>query len=233
MQTKHFKDEVIVLKRFPINENDLLITVFSKFNGKTTLKAKGSKKILSKFVGKLEPLTVLSAEIYNSGHSLTLVNGQIIIPAPLAPSLQSFETAQKICRTLIMHLPHEEANQQLFKLLLEIVNDLSTPNYSDHIYIYFCTKFLEISGHLPALNICTNCQQKIDTDAHWGNQDNLICSNCISPDRQHRTISINSLKVMNFINQTHCLNDSYKLKVPISNLNEIKKLTDELIQFLN
>jgi recombinational DNA repair protein (RecF pathway) len=54
MQRKQLKDDLIILKRFTINENDILVNAFGRFSGKIQLKAKGSKKILSKFTGRLD-----------------------------------------------------------------------------------------------------------------------------------------------------------------------------------
>jgi DNA repair protein RecO len=72
MPNKHIKDEIIILKSVTIEEHDSLVNVFARMHGKIMIKAKGSKKITSKFTGRLEPLSLISAEIYDSGRSFTL-----------------------------------------------------------------------------------------------------------------------------------------------------------------
>ncbi len=105
MLQKHIKDELIILKRNTVNEKDTLIIAFGRFSGKILLKARGSKNINSRFIGRLEPLTVIKAQIYNSGKSLTLTGAEAITAPPLAPSYRNFEINQIICKNPVLNTP--------------------------------------------------------------------------------------------------------------------------------
>ena len=60
---KQFKDLAVVLKRKNFGEADNLITVLSKNHGKLEILAKGSKKIKSKFMGHLEPFSLVKISV--------------------------------------------------------------------------------------------------------------------------------------------------------------------------
>ena len=226
MEKKHYKDHLIIIRRFVINENDLLLTCYSYLFGKCLVKANGSKRILSKYIGKMEPLSVIQAEIYNSGKSLTLTNATLELAGPMAPSLQTFTVAQKICKIIIENIEFNERNQKIFKLLYECIIELNNDQKPEIVWQYFKTKFLQFNGNLPTLNKCSICNLQIETSSHYA--QTLTCSKC-TQDRNHRTISLNGLKSIHFFSTRNNVHEANKLKIPNETLQEIDTFTEALI----
>jgi DNA repair protein RecO len=201
MHKKHIKDELIILKRFPINESDLLIIAFGKHCGKITLKAKGSKKINSKFTGKLEPLSLINAEIYFSGKSFTLTNAINLCDPPLAENIETFNTSQKICSVLVRTLPNEEAHIELFNELKEIIQILISQKKSSEALTIFYALYIKLTGHLAE---STNTEE-------------------------NKNLSKNAIKVIKFYSMSRP-NQSIKLILPIETQNEVNNHLENILE---
>ena len=55
------ESEAIVLRTYPLRESDLLVTLFTRLEGKVRGVARAAKKSKRRFGGALEPLTVVKA----------------------------------------------------------------------------------------------------------------------------------------------------------------------------
>jgi DNA repair protein RecO len=201
MHRKHIKDELLILRRFAVNENDLLISAFGKNLGKINLKAKGSKRINSQFTGKLEPLSIIKTEIYFSGKSYTLTNATSLINPPIDQDLKTFATSQKICGMLLRTLPNEEPNQALFEYIKELIPLLSNNTKGEELLTIFYIKYMDITGHLP------------NTQFH----DEL------------KNLSQEAIKVIKFYSQTRP-NDSIKLVLPQNTRKELNTHLEAMFQ---
>jgi len=213
MTTKHFKDDLIVLKRFCINENDLLVSCFGKLSGKIQIKAKGSKKILSKFTGRLEPLNLIQAEIYNSGKSYTLTTAQLKWDNLFQSDLNTFNLSQKICLILNQNIPFEEPHPELFMLVENLIKSLSNADTCrQKTEIFFLTKFLKLTGILPSFMNCHTCQQKLQNSAYF-QEHQILCNNC--KQSSHQQINLNTVKLINYINNLQRVEQLRPIKVPL------------------
>jgi DNA repair protein RecO (recombination protein O) len=61
---KQKKTKGIVLRRFNLNEADQIVTVLTEDEGKVSLLAKGSRRLKSKFCGRLEPFYHVSLNYF-------------------------------------------------------------------------------------------------------------------------------------------------------------------------
>ncbi|MEK7806186.1 MAG: DNA repair protein RecO, partial [Chloroflexota bacterium] len=60
---RSYRCEALTLKRHPLGEADLLVTLYTRDRGKLRAMAKGSRRPTSKLVGHLEPLTQVSLSL--------------------------------------------------------------------------------------------------------------------------------------------------------------------------
>lgn len=234
MELKQFKDDLIILKKFSINENDLLINAFGRFSGKIQLKAKGGKKILSKFTGRLEPLSIIQAEIYNSGKAFTLTNANLKLSSAIGTNLANFNLSQRICYLLNKLLPFEEPNPQLFNLTQKAAESVLSNNLPNKIEIYFLTKFLDLAGHLPSFLFCHECHKKFDSNPYL-DSGYLVCSNCLDYTKisQYKETDLNTIKLLNFINCSNRIDSLRSIKIPQKNHQEANAILEGLINFLH
>lgn len=203
MHRKNIKDELIILRKQTVNENDVLITAFGKYSGKIFLKARGSKKITSRFTGKLEILSCINADLYFSGKSYTLTNASLIHEPPIALNLKNFQITHDICKLLNQTLPFEDPNQRIFHLIQITTQFLRTEQKEDEILLFFYLKYLQLNGHLAEIKELYN---------------------------QSETAKKNSLKALRFFTENNQLSQCLKLKIPEENKLELQKIIQKLLQ---
>ena len=147
---RFINDEIVILRKFPINESDLLLVVLSKHHGKLLLKVKGERKINSQFKGKINIFNHLSTQIYNSSRTLTLTEANLLNCGPDGTNLKSFSQSQDICKIINSILPDNTPTPEIFDLLVEVIQNINSQD-TDQIHMYFLTKFLQIEGYLSPI----------------------------------------------------------------------------------
>src|SRR5215467_3999373 len=79
------QSEALVLRTYPFHEADLLVTLFTRSEGKVRGVAKSAKRSKRRFGGALEPLTHVVAHWQEkSGQDLARLDSFDIIASPLA-----------------------------------------------------------------------------------------------------------------------------------------------------
>ena len=82
------QSEAIVLRTYPLRESDLLVTLFTRAEGKVKGVARAAKKSKRRFGGALEPLTLV--RVYyddREGQELARLDSCDILDSPLSPTL--------------------------------------------------------------------------------------------------------------------------------------------------
>ena len=79
------ESEAIVLRTYPLRESDLLVTLFTRMEGKVKGVARAAMKSRRRFGGALEPLTYVRA-FYDDreGQELARLDSCEVIESPLA-----------------------------------------------------------------------------------------------------------------------------------------------------
>src|SRR5947209_12393412 len=80
--------EAIVLRTYPLHESDLLVTLFTRVEGKVKGVARAAKKSKRRFGGALEPLTLVRAYYDDrEGKELARLDSCDILDSPLSHHL--------------------------------------------------------------------------------------------------------------------------------------------------
>jgi DNA repair protein RecO (recombination protein O) len=220
---RNINDIGIILRRRPFLESDLLLTVFSKNNGKIVILTKGSRKIKSKFMGHFEPFCLVkfsclrgksffimtSLETLDS-HSVTKENSD---------NIKIYSYISEVVDALT---PELERNEELF---LSIKKYLNTNNISESSIAQFLFDILKSSGFAPNISGCSKCGNINEVLNHfsfyWGG---LVCSKCGISSSAKR-ISLNT--VSSFKEATKNGN------IKSNNVNEIKQILKAFIEYIN
>src|SRR5258707_12199705 len=82
------ESEAIILRTYPLREADLLVTLFTRMEGKVRGVARSAKKSKRRFGGALEPLTYVNA-LYEDRErqELTRLDSCEVIESPLATAV--------------------------------------------------------------------------------------------------------------------------------------------------
>lgn len=130
------KIEGIIIKRISLFDSDRIITVFTKNQGKISVKAPGVRKIISRRGAHIELL---------NKSALTLYEGRKMLILTEASTLQSFPAIKKdlkksglafyVCELVNELCPERQENRSIFFLLEKTLGRLdSEDSYGDIIY---------------------------------------------------------------------------------------------------
>ena len=193
----------IILRRIEYGDFDLIITFFSRDNGKISLMAKSAKKSKKRFAGILEPFSVLQI-VYGRGRGkgLPILNEASLVQ-PFSHIRQDItRTAYASYMAELIYEWTEENHRQppLFQLLqysLEKLDQKEMP--ADALSVLFQMRFMALAGFEPNLRACVSCKKPVDnidqrTLAVDLKQGGLICSQCKSPASKSMTLSKGTLK---------------------------------------
>lgn len=143
----------LILKKFPMNEADELLTVYTKEKGKMRMLARGVRKIQSRLAGVLQSLNEIEFEIYlRSARQLSPLPTLISVRANtvndyLRENLKKFAYALVGIETLYRITPDEEPNQEIYQALLDFLRDLGERHEENSSVRMFQLKLLYSSGY--------------------------------------------------------------------------------------
>jgi DNA repair protein RecO (recombination protein O) len=153
------QSEAIVLRTYPLHESDLLVTLFTRTEGKVKGIARAAKKSKRRFGGALEPMTLVRAYYDDrEGKELARLDSCEILDSPLSHALDypRIVALEHIAETLDELLPEREANDDIFRLTYSVLRCLE----SGPIWIpltYFQLWLVRLIGFLPELDECVVC----------------------------------------------------------------------------
>jgi DNA repair protein RecO (recombination protein O) len=174
------QSEAIILRTYPLREADLLVTLFTRAEGKVKGVAKSAKRSRKRFGGALEPLTCVRALWQDRpGSELARLDSCDVLLSPLAAPMDYARCVAlaHIAEMLDELLPDREANDGIFRLAWAVLQALET----GPIWLpvtYFDLWMLRLMGFLPPLDTCIECGESLTGQPAWFHalRDGLVCS---------------------------------------------------------
>ncbi len=184
------QSEAIVLRTYPLREADLLVTLFTRTEGKVKGMARSAKRSKRRFGGALEPLTLVRAYWDDKeGQELARLDSCDILDSPLSSELDFARVTalEHVAETLDELLPDREANDAIFRLATSVLRCLrSGPIWMP--VTYFQLWLVRLVGFLPELNECVVCGASLDGSKAFYHAlaDGLMC-------QQHKRLASSEL----------------------------------------
>jgi DNA repair protein RecO (recombination protein O) len=151
--------EAIVLRTYPVHEADLLITLFTRAEGKIKGVAKSAMKSRRRFGGALEPMTLVRAHYdQRERRELARMDSFEILSSPLTGSIDYERVcalsivAEVLDQVLADHDPHDD----VFRLTSAVMALLR----AGHVWMpltYFLLWVTRLVGFLPDMSTCIIC----------------------------------------------------------------------------
>ncbi len=229
---KTVKDQAIILRRKPLGEADILLTIYSEKSGKVRVVAKGARKITSKLLGFTELFTVISCQIdFRPQWPIVSQISHEKLFDGIAANRHLYQQLHMLAELVDRGCHEQEADIVLYRCLREGIDRLVV---SDNPLI-LASLVLRISGLLgfdPELASCAHCDQAIEPGQAlaWSHQHGGL----VRGDEQikdTRPISIDEVKVLRYLRRAS-FNDLEKLNVPRSFAGEVESLLLEYVQYV-
>jgi DNA repair protein RecO (recombination protein O) len=173
------ESEAIILRTYPLRESDLLVTFFTRRDGKVKGVARAAKKSKRRFGGALEPLTYVKA-LYDERERQELVRLDAceVIESPMATEV-SYPRAVAlghVAELLDEILPDREASDAIFRLTLSVLREMRGPSLWMPL-TYFQIWMARLTGFLPELSECQTCGRSLNGGRAFYHAlvDGLVC----------------------------------------------------------
>jgi DNA repair protein RecO (recombination protein O) len=173
------ESEAIVLRTYPFRESDLLVTLFTRLEGKVRGAARAAKKSRRRFGGALEPLTYVKVTYEDrERQELVRLDACEVIESPLTTEI-SYPRAVAlghVAELLDELLPDREANDAVFRLALSVLGQLRGDEFWQPI-TYFELWMARLMGYLPDLSECLTCGRVLNGSRAYFHAlaDGLMC----------------------------------------------------------
>jgi len=174
------ESEAIVLRTYPLREADLLVTVFTRIEGKVHAVARAAKKSRRRFGGALEPLTYVRAHYEaRERRELMRLDSCEVLESPLASAVDypRVVALAHIAELLDELLPDGEPNDAVFRLALSVLAQLRGSSIWMPI-TYFELWMTRLMGYLPELSECVVCGRGLNGSRAFFHAlaDGLMCA---------------------------------------------------------
>ena len=174
------QSEAIVLRTYPLREADLLVTLFTRTEGKVKGVARSAKKSRKRFGGALEPLTTVRLYYEDrERQELARLDSCEILESPLSHELDYARVValEHVAEMLDELLPEREASDTIFRLTASVLRQLR----SGSIWMpltYFQLWLVRLVGFLPELTTCGHCGQSLNGGKAFYHAlaDGLMCA---------------------------------------------------------
>jgi len=191
----------IVVKRMDYGEADRILTVLTSNMGKVKAIAKGSRKILAKLGGHLEPFCLVDF-IFHEGKSFYIVTSAVVQNhfKKVHSDIDKTAKAFYIGELLDKFLEENENHPEVFELFVKYLENLESAD--DPILIpVFSAKILEALGFKPEVSECLHCREKLQpVQNYWDDiEGGVICQKCHNKFGHGREIENDTIKILRLI----------------------------------
>jgi DNA repair protein RecO (recombination protein O) len=151
--------EAIVLRTWPFLEADLVVSLFTRDQGRIKGVARHALRSRKRFGGALEPMTYVRATYAERPRQeLVRLDSFEILSSPLSQPVDYARTValQLIAEVLEEALPDQAAEDTVFRLALSTLAELEV----NRIWLpitYFCLWMNRLMGWMPELGHCVVC----------------------------------------------------------------------------
>jgi len=171
--------EAIVLRTWPIHEADLLVSLFTRDQGKIKGIAKSASRSRRRFGGALEPMThVLANYAEKPRQELVRLDSFEIVSSPLSDTVDYTRAAALAFYAEVLEeiLPDRDPHDAAFRLMLAVLDHSTTSSIWMPV-TYFALWITRLMGWMPDVLHCTvGGEAFAGRPAYWhAHADGLVC----------------------------------------------------------
>lgn len=173
------QSEAIVLRTWPFEEADLLVSLFTREQGRIKGVARHAMRSRRRFGGALEPMTYVRASYAEKPkQELVRLDGFEILWSPLAEPVDYSRTAalELVAEVLEEALPEQAPEDAVFRLALAVIEQM----HLGKVWMpatYFALWMSRLMGWMPALGHCAVCGLDLYGQSVWycATADGITC----------------------------------------------------------
>lgn len=184
--------EAIVLRTWPFHEADLLVSLFTREQGKVKGVARHAMRSRRRFGGALEPMTHVRASYAEKPRQeLVRLDAFEVLSSPLSKPVDYTRVAalELVAEILDEAMPDGAPEDAVFRLTVAVLEELQIGRVWMPV-TYFALWMSRLMGWMPELGRCVACGRDLRGEAVWwsGAADGVTCDD----DRRAGSLSISA-----------------------------------------
>lgn len=198
----------ILLRRIEFGDYDLIVTLFTEDQGKTSAIAKSAKKSVKRFPGVLEPFSLIHVVLTRGKGKGMPVLKEASLEAPyfrIREDILKTTYASYWAELIYLWMAEGQPQKDLYHLMAHVLSELDRGEIRVEILsILFQMRFLSIAGFRPNFEHCHACKTDLDqiecalvtADTAKGG---IICPRCGGAAGSGQRLSKGTLKQLMWI----------------------------------
>jgi DNA repair protein RecO (recombination protein O) len=183
--------EAIVLRTWPFHEADLLVSLFTREQGRVKGVARHAMRSRRRFGGALEPMTYVRASYSEKPkQELVRLDAFEILSSPLSRPVDYARTAAlELVAEVLEELPEGAVDDAVFRLALTVLEEMQVGRVWMPV-TYFCLWMNRLMGWMPELGHCVVCGLDLRGQTVWysGTSDGVTCPD----DRRSGSVALSA-----------------------------------------
>jgi DNA repair protein RecO (recombination protein O) len=177
-----YTSEALILRTYKLGEADRIVVFLTRDRGKKRGVAKGARRVRSKFIGALEPMTRAGVAYYErEQRDLVRINYVETTRSPL--SLASGDALGHVgyfAELIDEWAPEGHADERLYRLGASMTDAIAGGASIEPLARYFEYWILRLQGVYPSLLACAGCGEPLTGGAVMPLRDDLfVCRVCV------------------------------------------------------
>ncbi|GAA1035956.1 DNA repair protein RecO [Virgisporangium ochraceum] len=184
-QRKLYRDDAVVLRVQKLGESDRIITMLTRRHGRVRAVAKGVRRTMSRFGGRLEPFGHIDVQLAEGRtlHQVNQVEGIDLLGRAFLEDYPRYTAASAIAETAERLSPEEhEPSLRLFQLTLGALRSLGAGEKPAALVLdAYLLRAMSYAGWAPALRECAVCGSAGPHRAFSVPAGGSVCPDCRPP----------------------------------------------------
>ena len=192
-----YTSEALILRTYKLGEVDRIVVFLTRDRGKKRGVAKGARRVRSRFMGALEPMTRAGVAYYErEQRDLVRINYVEPTRSPLSgPAGDALGYVGYFAELIDEWAPEAHADERLFRLGASITDAIAAGATADPLARYFEYWLLRLQGVYPSLVACAVCTAPLISGVVMPPKEAVfVCPSC-APAGGTR-VSVDALKFL-------------------------------------
>ena len=176
-----YTSEALILRTYKLGEADRIVVFLTRDRGKKRGVAKGARRVRSRFVGALEPMTRAGVAYYErEQRDLVRINYVEPTRSPLSGTAsEALGHVGYFAELIDEWAPEAHADERLYRLGSSMTEAIAAGVPVDPLARYFEYWLLRLQGVYPSLTSCAGCAEPLLGGAVMPPRDDLfLCRTC-------------------------------------------------------
>ncbi len=156
----------ILLRRIEFGDYDLIVTLFTQVQGKTSAIAKSAKKSVKRFPGVLEPFSLIDVVLTQGKGKGMPVLKEAALEEPyfkIREDILKTAYASYWAELIYLWMADGEPHEEIYRLTTHVLSELDRGEICvEMLSILFQMRFLSLAGFRPNFDHCHTCKTGLD-----------------------------------------------------------------------